>query len=375
MRFLFLLALISSTAFAQAGICATGRPCNVRSVVATDRTSPTFCARNPNGIPWSINTSTNNTWRLQYDGAAAAACPRPGFEGSALTYSIAGSGSLTVNGETVSSLGYSASLALGNFPTCNSTINGRQLYDTNARLWRVCDGSTTGSGWVPVHATMSEDRRSYVLDPQNTPAWLTSTPRSGGTAVTVAVVDAAAAASSSIAHSNGSLVPARQMNTGAVIGSTSSLFIPTWANHVVGRGRACWRMQLGSTTSSRYWSGFMSALPGASDSPAIHHVSFRYSTNAADTAFQACYGTAGTTCTTTGVAADTSSHLMCIDCGESNNSAATFACTWSIDGVSRARVTSGIPSGSVLGWGASVEARAASARSLELGTVSVVSNF
>lgn len=377
MRFLFLLSLISTIATAQvAGVCAAGRPCSVSSLRAT--TGPFACSVSMPVTGYACLTTAANGPRIYASNTTNtiyAAGTHQFYNQTLGDWGGVTTGSFTSAYTVTANQGFAAPVAFSSFPICNATTNGRLLYDGTNTRWRTCDGTTTGSGWIPTASTPSDAQRLYVLDPQNTPAWLSSVPRSGGAAVTVAVVDSAAATGDLVAMTNGSLGPARGMNTTAVIGGLSSLFVPTWANHVVGRGRACWRAQLNATTTVRHWAGFMSALPGASDSPAIDHVSFRYSTNVPDVGWQACYGTGGTTCTSTGVAPDTSSHVFCVDCAESNFGAGTYACSWTIDGTLRARVTSGIPSGSILGYGASVETRAASARSLSLGTVSIQSNF
>jgi hypothetical protein len=135
--------------------------------------------------------------------------------------------------------------------------------------------------------------------------------------------------------------------------------------------RWCQKVSLSTTSNIRAWVGMANALPGSSDSPANGAVSFRYSTVAGDSAWQWCYANGvSTTCATTSVTPSSGTgtyDTLCIDCREGLST----ACTWWVNGVARARQTSGLPTGSPFFPYFSVEARSAAAVTGYEGAVSV----
>lgn len=102
----------------------------------------------------------------------------------------------------------------------------------------------------------------------------------------------------------------------------------------------------------------------SSDAPADNGAWIRFSSVAGDTNYMACTGDGATTsCTSTGVAADTALHTFEIDMSES-----TSAITFYVDKRGRVRKTTNLPAvGSTLSWGHDVTATTATARTMSVG--------
>lgn len=125
-------------------------------------------------------------------------------------------------------------------------------------------------------------------------------------------------------------------------------------------------MGINATTSIRARIGWAknTVFTTSSDAPADVGAWFRYSTVAGDTNYMACTGDGTTTsCTSTGVAADTAVHSFEIDMSES-----TAAITFWVDKRARVRKTTNLPSiGATLSWGHDVTAIVATARTMSVG--------
>ena len=109
--------------------------------------------------------------------------------------------------------------------------------------------------------------------------------------------------------------------------------------------------------------GVITLFTAPSDTPTTEGAWFRYSTVAGDTNWMACNsnGVSAANCISTGVAmASNTTYLMCID--GTLNSVVTF----NINGRTRARKTSNIPSTTAIGEGAAIQATTASARSFTI---------
>jgi len=203
-----------------------------------------------------------------------------------------------------------------------------------------------------------------------TPTFYPATPRVGGAAATVTVVDAAVATTQAIG-ANPLTFDARGSVTGAVAGSISSVITSLFIRRATQSPRWCQKVSMSTGANIRVWAGLASALPGSTDNPANSALSFRYSTTATDTKWMACYANGvSTTCVDTGVAPAVTTatfDTLCIDCIEGG----TTACTWWVNGIAKVRQTTGLAAGYPLAPYYSVEARAAAAVTLNAGNSSV----
>lgn len=221
------------------------------------------------------------------------------------------------------------------------------------------------------------ERRFFGLDmgmeSTATPTFYPIAPRVGGAAATVSVTDAAAAVSAVLGASP-SQVDARGFVTAAAAGSRSYYTTTAYVRRVGAAPRWCQKVSIDSVSNVRVWLGLVNADPGASDNPANGAVTFRFSTSAGDSKWQACYANGvSTTCVDTAVGPSTgtgSYDLLCIDCREGLST----ACTWWVNGVAKTRVTSGLPTGAPWFPLFSVEALAAAARTGYAGPMSVEVN-
>lgn len=301
--------------------------------------------------------------------------------GSELNYSgtlfrlAGGSATLSGGGLSIASTRAPLTFASSTASTLQIDSNTGRGYWQNSATVATSPPFDFGGGMQPVL-----QKRTYVIDVGMVSAaapTFQAPPRSSAGTVTVAVVDGAAA-NGALAGATPNLQNFRVSNNSAALGNISSLDSSSdWID--IGAGpRWCQRVALGNNpgaalSSIRAWVGMASALPGASNAPATHNVSFRFSTSAGDTAWQYCYGAGATTCATTGVIPqDNSAGLgafdtLCIDCREGS------ACTWWVNGVAKARQTSGLPS-SAMSPIYSVENIAAASRWLGAGSISVELN-
>lgn len=126
------------------------------------------------------------------------------------------------------------------------------------------------------------------------------------------------------------------------------------------------------TAAVRYWIGFVpTALLGSVDSAAANYAAFRFSTNAADAAWQACSGDgAASSCTSTGVAVDTTaSHVFTVDCR------AVSACHFWIDNTLAVTKTTNLPTAtSLLKWQVSAETLAAAEKNVAASALTLETN-
>jgi hypothetical protein len=218
-------------------------------------------------------------------------------------------------------------------------------------------------------------QRLYVLDvgqestatPTFNPA-----PRVGASSAVATMVDTAAATTAVIGTAPNQW-DARGSVTAAAAGSISSMISSQlFVRRSSAQPRWCQKVSLSANTTVRVWLGLATALPGSTDNPAASsHVSWRFSPTDAKWAYCVANG-AGTTCTATSAIAAVAPawDALCIDCREG----AATACTFWINGVAAARVTSGLPTALTAGPYWSVEATAAAARTLWAGPVSVEMN-
>lgn len=202
--------------------------------------------------------------------------------------------------------------------------------------------------------------------------WYPRAPFIGAAAVGLPTYVDAAGATTVQLGTTPNVFDARGSVTLAAAASTSTMLAPLIVRTASRAPRWCAKVALSSATSIRSWVGLTSALPGATDNPATSHVSFRYSTNASDSKWQYCFANGvSTTCADTGVPPNTSGfETLCIDCREGGSTACNF---W-VNGAVVGRVTSGLPTGFPLGPFYTVEALAASARTIWAGSISVEVN-
>lgn len=218
------------------------------------------------------------------------------------------------------------------------------------------------------HPVMQQ--RTYALDmgyeSSSTPTFYPVAPRLGGASATVTPVDAAAA-STQVVGTTPNQYDARTSTTAAAAGSISSLVTTAFIRRASSSPRWCQKVSMSTTSDIRVWVGFANALPGANDSPANGGQSFRYSTTAGDSKWQACYANGvGSTCVDTGKApsSGTSAYdTLCIDCRQGG----VTRCTWWVNGTATNTITSGLGAGYPMFPYYSVEARAAAAVSLYAG--------
>lgn len=261
-------------------------------------------------------------------------------------------------------------------------------FDTGARVMHI-ESSTGRRYWNDVAQPSNNQptfdlggaphpilqRRSYALDmgyeSSNTPTFYPVAPRLGASSATVTPVDAAAASTAVIGTALTNQYDARTSTTAAAAGSISSLVTSAFIRRAGSAPRWCQKVSISTTSNIRVWLGIANALPGANDSPANSAQSFRYSTNAGDSKWMACYAAGvSTTCVDTGKApsSGTSAYdTLCIDCREGG----TTRCTWWVNGVATNTVTSGLGSGYPFFPYYSVEARSAAAVSLYAGPLAV----
>ena len=215
-------------------------------------------------------------------------------------------------------------------------------------------------------------QRSYGVDMGtegggSAPTW-SNTPKLAGAAVTFTITDAAVATSTVVATGGWGTWDSRDSNTAAAAASKSD-FLTTPFLTLARRPRWCQRVLVPNTSSIRVWAGLATAVAGSSDTPATSSVAFRFSTAAGDTNWAWCTGAGTVACTATTAVPTAAGDLLCIDCREGS------ACTWWINGVAVTRQTASLPvSTTKVGALYSVEALAASSRSLRAGHISIETN-
>lgn len=261
------------------------------------------------------------------------------------------------------------SMAWAATPAINADSNDGRAYWARAAPSSVTPPVDLGGFPHPVL-----QRHVFGLDmgfeSASTPTFYPATPRLGAGAATVTPSDAAAAATQAIG-ANPLTFDARTSVTTAAAGSISSMVTSAFIRRATQSPRWCQKVSMSTTANIRVWLGIASALPGSNDNPANSGQSFRYSTTAGDSKWQACYANGvGSTCVDTGVAPSSGTatfDTLCIDCLEGG----TTACTWWVNGVARLRQTSGLGAGYPFFPYYSVEARTASAVTLYAGNSSV----
>lgn len=259
-----------------------------------------------------------------------------------------------------------ASSSLG---TCNGSAapagrRGALQYDTSIGAWRYCDGTAWQAIAGGEHPVL--EKFTHIYGPTAFEGTALSALTTGTTAATQ--TNAAAATLDTSSETTRFYV---KLNTAAVANSTSS-FIGGAETRRGYKPRFTAQVSTYSATSERIWIGLTNATLGSVDSSAAgHYAMFRFSTNAGDTNWQACTSD-GTTasCTDTTDTPNQRGEVLEIDCRSGTS------CDFFVDGVLKVSKTTNLPisTASTLKLQMSVEALAASARSLGINRAAIETN-
>lgn len=361
MRLFVIAVLLSFTVEAQViNPCSAGKNCSANSIVIGSGTNR-FLVGTTTG-PFGTTLPG-----FKYDPGSTSLSVCNANNASCISLNI-GSGTVTVPNLSTSGALTAAYYSSGTYanpatlPTA-AALRGWTADLATGRMWK----SNTAE-WTEVGDGHKEARwRTYVIESDRStgasqPFWNPG-PRVGGAAPAFTSAGTITSATGVYSEAFTNIASA------AVIGSqahhSSSAFFAPGA-YVSARAGVT------GTTSTRVFIGMSGTLPITSGSatPAVHAAVFRFDTSAGDTTWKACTGAGvALTCVDTTVTVTGASDLEAlleIDCREASALGLPTACTFWVNGIPRARVTTNLPAASV-GHTASAEALAASQRIVKVG--------